>query len=140
VLTDSDDLVVIVWIALPSDAREASSADDSRAEDPDRFATVTALSAFGGLQAFPKRSLERGARLSGIAFHVKRDVFRDRDWNEAPAKRSPRYSAHGAARTKLNGSSASKSSTVLAFGNSANSRRRYANGSRPLARAVETML
>ncbi len=38
------------------------------------------------------------------------------------------------------GSIASKSSTVLAFGSSANKRRRYAYGSRPMARAVETML
>ena len=40
----------------------------------------------------------------------------------------------------LKGSIASKSSTVWAFGKSANNRRRYAYGSRPLARAVETML
>jgi len=40
----------------------------------------------------------------------------------------------------LKGRIASKFSTVLAFGNSANNRRRYAWGSRPLARAVETML
>lgn len=125
-LTDSDDLVVIVGTVLHRYAREASSADDSRAKDPDRFAAVTALSVFGGLQAFPKRSLERGARLSGIALHVKRDVFRDRDWNEAPAKRSPRYSAHDAraARTELNGSKASKSATLCAAGSSVNRPRR----------------
>jgi hypothetical protein len=40
----------------------------------------------------------------------------------------------------LNGSSASKAITGLAASNSANSLRRYAGGSRPLARAIETML
>src|SRR5271155_1002526 len=75
-------------------------------------------SPFGGLQAFLKRSLECCARLSGVALHVKRDVFRDRDGDEARARLSSRRAAHGrGSRAALNGSNASKSSTVFAFGN-----------------------
>jgi hypothetical protein len=100
-LPDGGDLVVAGRTAFPGDACEASSACDGRTQGPDRLAAVTALTAFCSLQAFPKRSLERGARLSGITLHVKRDVFRDRDRNKAIARHSLPCAVHGtgAART-----------------------------------------